>query len=79
VCACHDRLCHATSPAVLLALYAQVQDETEFGSSLSACPKLWQINCYKLWGLGGTLHELRLPECKEITLYRCAGMGAALL
>jgi hypothetical protein len=47
----------------------QVRDERNFGASLSACPKLEMFNCYKLWGMGGTLHELRLPECKEISLY----------
>jgi hypothetical protein len=49
----------------------QVRDERSFGSSLSACPKLEMIKSYKLWGLGGTLHELRLPECTEISFYRC--------
>ncbi|WIA41948.1 hypothetical protein OEZ86_009254 [Tetradesmus obliquus] len=50
--------------------HVEVQDEAGFGSSLSACPKLEMMNCYKLWGLGGTLHELRLPECRELSFYR---------
>jgi hypothetical protein len=55
----------------------QVRDERNFGSSLSPCPKLETIQCYKLWGLGGTVHELRLPECREISFWRCAGAAAA--
>jgi hypothetical protein len=51
-------------------MWLQVGDEQSFGSSLSACPKLESINAYKLWGLGGTLHEIKLPECTEISFYR---------
>ncbi|WIA21518.1 hypothetical protein OEZ85_000719 [Tetradesmus obliquus] len=33
--------------------HVDVQDEAGFGSSLSACPKLEMVNCYKLWGWEG--------------------------
>ncbi len=50
--------------------YVQVDDPRGFGPSLAACPKLERMSCYKLWGLTGMVHELDLPCCQDLDLYR---------
>ena len=60
----------AELPLVLL----QVHNGSDFGKSVSACPKLKSVYGYKLWGLGDAKHKLSLPECKSISLDRSDGL-----
>ncbi|KAJ3057216.1 hypothetical protein HK097_010576 [Rhizophlyctis rosea] len=50
-------------------------DVDTFGPSLSCSPRLEQLDCYKLWGLGNTSrsqlkHTLVLPACTSLDFHR---------
>ncbi|KAI9020428.1 hypothetical protein DFJ74DRAFT_673095 [Hyaloraphidium curvatum] len=61
------------------AQHWMVDDPHGFGPSLSRCPKLETVNCYKLWGLGvgsrSRGHRLALPSLEELDLYRSDDLG----
>jgi len=48
----------------------QLKDGTEFGASVSACPKLDYIAGYKFWGIDEISQTLHLPECTSNELDR---------
>lgn len=50
--------------------HTHVYDSRSFGPSLNKCPKLKTLSCYKLWGLSGTTHKLRVPEAETLDFYR---------
>jgi len=53
--------------------FVTIVNSTKFGKSVSSCPNLESIHCYKLWGLGVTGIRpitLVLPKCETLDFYR---------
>ncbi|GFR46310.1 hypothetical protein Agub_g7875, partial [Astrephomene gubernaculifera] len=56
-----------------------VHDCSDFAPSLAACPKLRTFVSYKFWGPDDDVYDLRLPECEDLSLTRCDGLGGLRL
>ncbi|KAF6250581.1 hypothetical protein COO60DRAFT_1646504 [Scenedesmus sp. NREL 46B-D3] len=60
----------------LLCEHVELRDGRGFGSSLSSCPKLETVDCYKLLGLRGACDDLQgiklwAPKLAELELRAC--------
>jgi len=66
-------LLHLPNLSHLSFQFVHIDNPSGFGKSLSKCPNLESVDCYKLWGLGvpkSKTHVLVLPKCESLDFYR---------